>query len=182
MDGMRLGMDLAVLGTSGAMMLYCAQLSGRLRGLRRAQGETPKALAALTRATEESQRSAAEIALAADRATTQMRAAADALTAECQRAEDLSGLLDGQSAVASRRLTEAQRGAGEALKALTGRAAIEIDALTRAVEVTAGIASEVSDRSVPAAPKSAPVSIGPDTAPVRQRAAADPNPFLRAVG
>ena len=191
MNGMTVGLDLAVLATSGAMALYCGQLARRLSALRRAGGQTPKAIEALTEAIERSERSAVEVAGAAERATEQMRAAFVQLDRQRQEAEDLSGLLDGQAALAERRVREAQVAAETAMRAVTQRAGIELEALGRAVELAAATnamtpqarraGGAYEERPATGAPPDATLP-GAESAPVRQRASAEPNPFLRAVG
>ena len=181
MDSISMGLDLAVLGATGAMTLYCAQLGRRLRSLKRAEGGTAKALAALSAAIAANQRSAAEIALAAERAGERMAEASDFLASQCRKAEDLSGMLDGQTAQASRKFEKARRETETSLARATHRAWIELDALTRAAEVVAGRAA-----AAPSEPKRAvtkpPVRLDPVEGPIRQRAAAERNPYLRAVG
>ena len=189
MDGLTMGLDLAVLATSGAAVLYCGQLGRRLGQLRRAEGGTPEALGRLTRAIEASQASAAQIALAADKATNEMRGAFAELSRQQQAAEDLSGLLDGQSAMAERKVKQAQEAAEAALASVTRRAGIELEALSRAVEIAAR-ANEIErearrgpKEADPAEPGKAPDAVLPAAhAVVRQRASGEPNPFLRAVG
>lgn len=183
-----LALDLAVLATSGAAVLYCGQLARRLGRLRDAEGGTPRALAELARAIDANRESASEIAEAARAATAEMRGAFADLTRQQQMAEDLAGTLDGQAALAERRMAAAQAATEAALTAVTRRAGIELEALSRAVEIAAGArATEAASEAAPA--KAAPGPTGKpealpadDAAPVRQRASAEPNPFLRAVG
>ena len=132
-----MGLDLAVLGASAGAVLYCGQLARRLGQLRRAEGGTPRALADLSAAIAASQASAAQIALAAERATADMRAAFTALSAQQQAAEDLCGMLDGQAGLAERRIAKAQAAAEAAMTSVTRRAGIELEALSRAVEIAA---------------------------------------------
>ena len=197
-----MGLDLAVLSASAGAMLYCGHLARRLGQLRRAEGGTPKALAELATAITASQESAAEAALTAERAAADMRAAFTTLSAQQQATEDLCGMLDGQVGLAERRMANAQAAAEAALTSVTRRAGIELEALSRAVEIAArtnesqareGQAKERGaekaagegtggGRTERREATTAPAAVLPAAAKVRQRASAEPNPFLRAVG
>lgn len=190
-----MGLDLAVLGASAGAVLYCGQLARRLGQLRRAEGGTPKALAELSAAITASQESAERIAQAAARATDEMRGAFTELSRQQQAAEDLCGMLDGQAGLAERRVAKAQAAADAALTSVTRRAGIELEALSRAVEIAAqanrGQANERqanearpprAERPSPKPGGAPPDAVLPAAAKVRQRASAEPNPFLRAVG
>lgn len=195
-----MGLDLAVLGASAGAVLYCGQLARRLGQLRRAEGGTPKALAELSAAITASQESAERIAQAAAQATDEMRGAFTELSRQQQAAEDLCGMLDGQAGLAERRVAKAQAAADAALTSVTRRAGIELEALSRAVEIAAqanrGQANERqanerqanearpprAERPSPKPGGAPPDAVLPAAAKVRQRASAEPNPFLRAVG
>jgi hypothetical protein len=176
MEELKIGLDLAVLGASGCAALYCRTLAVRLRRLNGAGAATPKALAQMTKAVETMREEAKAVPEAARAAARELDEAVAELRARTRAAEDLSAVLDGQTAAAERRLTGARSAADEAIAVAAARARIELDALSRAIEIAARVKGVL--------PEDAPAELREvaSRGPVRQRASDRPNPFLRAVG
>lgn len=125
-----------VLASLGAS-LYCMRLHAAIRRLNKLDGGVGKAIAALNEAIRSSQQASAsvrdEIAEAVDGLD---RRYAD-LKARRQEVDDLLDTMDGQMGLQMRRCHEARQLTEKALTPLVRKAEMEIQTLTRALELKA---------------------------------------------
>ncbi|MBB4658297.1 hypothetical protein [Parvularcula dongshanensis] len=183
MTPLTLTLDLAALGASASAVLYCARLHRQLSKLHRLEEGAGRAIRELTAATKASQAASEGIGRTASEEVEKLNAACARLKVQQQSVDDLAGILDGQAASAERRAKQAADAAERSLTVLATRARVELDALEHGVAIACKAVRAIrSEKPSDRPARNEPTTLGADAAPVRQRAAAMANPFLKAVG
>lgn len=135
-------LDTALLVTSGAAILYCAQLTRRLKALHDLKSGVGEAIVTLTKQIKASQEANESIVRSARDAVKDLQAAIDSVERYRQQADDLVSNLDGQVARAKSKLSQTLKSSEEVannISVLTGRARLELKALRHGVEIASRV-------------------------------------------
>ncbi|MEO1656118.1 MAG: hypothetical protein AAFR65_00225 [Pseudomonadota bacterium] len=176
-DSLPLYADALLFMTSLGALLYCAQLQARLKGLQRLDKGVAKSIQELGKATAQSMQASDEIREQIRTALEELDERHGLLKSRRQEVEDLLDTVDGQIGLQVKKCHEARQLTERALTPLVYKAEVEIQALTRALEVSSRLAGIQSD-----------LQVDDDIATAAAQVASTPgsdrsiNPFLRAVG
>ncbi|MEM6913238.1 MAG: hypothetical protein AAF511_04605 [Pseudomonadota bacterium] len=169
--------DALLFMTSLGALLYCMQLQARLKGLQRLDKGVAKSIQELSKATAQSMQASDEIREQIKTAIEELDERHGLLKSRRQEVEDLLDTVDGQIGLQVKKCHEARQLTERALTPLVYKAEVEIQALTRALEVSSRLAGIQSSLQVDddIARAAAEVAQAPD-------GEHGLNPFLRAVG
>jgi ABC-type transporter Mla subunit MlaD len=189
MDTFTTTLDIVLIATSLAAVLYCWQLSRRLKALHDLKGGIGEAIVSLNAAITASREANEAIATAARTAISDCNTAIDRLAENRQLAEDVIENLDGQVHGARTKLSRTLKSAEEVaaqVGSLNERARLELNALNRAVDIASRVngilRGQVRDRLRPTrarAPETG--NVHELSAPKDERVRTEQNPFLHAV-
>lgn len=135
-------LDLALLLTSGTAILYCAQLTKKLKALHDLKSGVGEAIVSLSKQIKTSEEANASIVRSARDAVKDLQTAIDSVEAYRQQADDLVSNLDGQVARAKQKLSSTLKSSEEVasnITVLTGRARLELKALRHGVEIASRV-------------------------------------------
>lgn len=152
--------------------LYCMKLQVAIRRLHRADRGVGKAVQALTEATRASHSAAAEIREQVREAIAELDEKVGTLKGQRAQIDDLLDVIDGQMAHQIDRCDEARKLTEEALTPLVHRAELEIQALTKAIEISARLTRMQANE----------VNVSNIRSETGRSERGESNPFLKAVG
>jgi len=169
--------DALLFMTSLGALLYCAQLQARLKGLQRLDKGVAKSIQELGKATAQSMQASDDIREQIKAAIEELDERHGLLKSRRQEVEDLLDTVDGQIGLQVKKCHEARQLTERALTPLVYKAEVEIQALTRALEVSSRLAGIQSNLKVDGGVADAATQLA--NTPEKERSL---NPFLRAVG
>ncbi|MEM9809706.1 MAG: hypothetical protein AAF788_00620 [Pseudomonadota bacterium] len=175
METFSLYADAVIVMTSLGAMLYCMRLSSRLKRFQQIDRGMGQAIKGLTDATESSRIAGQEIREQIRTSIEELDERRGTLKSHRQEIEDLLDTVDGQMGMQVRRCHEARELTERALTPLVHKAEVEIQALTKALEVStrlAGLQASMGSKAELA-------RLSEDVPPPAPQTT---NPFLRAVG
>ncbi|MEM9840813.1 MAG: hypothetical protein AAF830_16895 [Pseudomonadota bacterium] len=186
---------LLVLGCAGTA-LYCFRIQRSLRQLQKLDGGVGQTIQALNEAISASQMASSGLRDELAETVAALDGRHMDLKKRRQEVDDLLDAMDGQMAMQFRRCQEARQLTEKALTPLVRKAEMEIQALTKALELKAQMERLAEERRAPPAPSPAKDPLDElwaelESGSERERERADLlrdednrpyNPFLRAVG
>lgn len=163
--------DAVLLMASLGAALYCMRLQVALRKLQRTDKGYGKAIAALTEATRLSKQASDDIRQQIHEAIAELDQKVGTLKGQRIEIDDLLDAMDGQMSHQVARCDEARKLTEQALTPLVHRAELEIQALTKAIEISARLSSMKANET----------SVAELRSDLDRSKTAEPNPFLKAV-